>query len=79
MEVRDLCGQLSIPEAIANAFSRWSVSQLATLSDIDGEEAKVILGRMLAKDAGEDDVQAFRCLVSNAESIVRPCWSCYLG
>ena len=76
MEVRDLCGQLSIPEAIANAFSRWSVSQLATLSDIDGEEAKVILGRMLAKDACEDDVQAFWCLVSNAESIVRPCWSC---
>ena len=75
MELSELCASLDVGAAVTDLLRSWSITRLATLSDLSVEELLSMLQRLAGRDCTEEEVQEFCLLVSAAESWARSAWA----
>ncbi|CAE7206140.1 unnamed protein product [Symbiodinium natans] len=79
MELCELYSLVAVCDAVGTAFKTWTVSQIATLSDLSAAELKSILDRRVGRVCNEEETASFSALVAAAELSARFSWTSHTG
>ena len=67
MDLCELGTSVGVCDAVGAALKNWTVSKLATLSDLSSEELQSILERRAGRAVSEEEISSFSALVAAAD------------